>query len=95
MAIFMKTLVLTAAALVSTFASAADTASPAGVFDLQNWKLQIPGPKEVRQLTGYSCDYFSLNENREMVFKLDAAEKGTTPNTDTSVPNCAIFRNGA
>ena len=60
---------------------AADTAPPAGAFDLRQWKLQIPGPIEIKQLAGYSSGYFFLNKSREMVFKLDAAEKGTTPNT--------------
>jgi len=60
---------------------AADTAPPAGAFDLRQWKLQIPGPLEIKQLAGYSSGYFFLNKGREMVFKLDAAEKGATPNT--------------
>jgi hypothetical protein len=77
----MKPLLLVAAVLVSVLAHAADTAPPASVFDLQHWKLQIPGPLEVKQLAGYSSGYFYLNKNREMVFKLDAAEKGPTPNT--------------
>ena len=57
----------------------ADTA-PARAFDLQNWKLQIPGPKEIKKLQGYSSDYFHMNAAKEMCFCLDAAEKGTTPN---------------
>ena len=80
----MKPLPLILAALVFTFAgiaSAADTAPPAGAFDLRQWKLQIPGPLEIKQLAGYSSPYFFLNKNREMVFHLDAAEKGPTPNT--------------
>lgn len=54
---------------------------PADVFNLSGWKLQIPGPKEVKKLKGYSSGYFRLNERNEMCFILDAAEKGTTPNT--------------
>lgn len=54
---------------------------PADVFDLSRWKLQIPGPKEVKNLKGYASEYFRLNEKREMCFVLDASEKGTTPNT--------------
>jgi hypothetical protein len=60
-------------------AFSADSA-PARVFDLQDWKLQIPGPKEIKKLQGYSSDYFHLNAAKEMCFCLDAAEKGTTPN---------------
>jgi hypothetical protein len=59
---------------------AADGA-PAGVFDLKGWKLQIPGPKEVKVLQGYSSDYFRLTDKQEMAFHVDAAEKGATPNT--------------
>lgn len=55
---------------------------PAQLFDLHQWKLQIPGPKEIKDLKNYSSDYFHLDEEKEMVFDLDAAEKGTTPNTN-------------
>ena len=61
-------------------ARAAEGTPPAAAFDLRQWKLQIPGPLEFKQLAGYSSGYFFLNKNREMVFKLDAAEKGTTTN---------------
>jgi hypothetical protein len=79
----MKSLTFVAALVAMLIGSsrAADTAPPAGAFDLQEWKLQIPGPLEVKQLAGYSSGYFHLNKNREMVFTLDAAEKGPTPNT--------------
>ena len=80
----MKKFPLPLAALVIAFcniAPAADTAPPAGAFDLRTWKLQIPGPLEIKQLAGYSSPYFFLNKAREMVFHLDAAEQGTTPNT--------------
>lgn len=60
--------------------TAADTA-PSAVFDLHAWKLQIPGPKEIKKLQGYASPYFFLTPEREMTFHLDAAEKGTTPNT--------------
>jgi len=53
--------------------------APSDVFDLANWKLQIPGPKEVKKLTGYSSGYFFLNADKEMVFHLDASEQGPTP----------------
>lgn len=56
---------------------AADTA-PAAVFELRNWKLQIPGPIEVKQLPGYASGYFHLNADKDMCFCLDASEKGTT-----------------
>ena len=58
---------------------AADIA-PAAVFELRNWKLQIPGPIEVKKLPGYSSGYFHLNADKEMCFCLDASEKGTTVN---------------
>ena len=79
----MKPLPLIAAVIfpmLAVAALAADGTPPAGAFDLRQWKLQIPGPLEIRQLAGYSSGYFFLNKNREMVFKLDAAEKGTTTN---------------
>ncbi|MEO6785550.1 MAG: polysaccharide lyase family 7 protein [Chthoniobacteraceae bacterium] len=66
--------------LGACLAPAAEKAAPAGVFDLRNWKLQIPGPAEVKVLGGYSADYFCLNAAREMCFHLDAAEKGATAN---------------
>ncbi len=71
---------LVVVSLFCAVARAAENAPPAGAFDLRQWKLQIPGPLEIKQLAGYSSDYFFLNKNREMVFKLDAAEKGTTTN---------------
>jgi len=75
---------LIASLLVAGFACpalAGTPAPPAAVFDLHGWKLQIPGPKEIKALANYSSDYFYLDENRDMCFKLDAAEHGTTPNT--------------
>ena len=56
-----------------------DEAAPAAVFDLHDWKLQIPGPKDVKNLRDYSSKYFHLNAAKELCFELDAAEKGTTP----------------
>jgi len=64
---------------VSAFSG--DTLPPGQAFDLHAWKLQVPGPLEVKDLRNYSSGYFFLNDNKEMVFSLDAAEKGTTPNT--------------
>ena len=54
---------------------------PSAKFNLRDWKLQIPGPKDITDLESYSSKYFCLNENKEMVFQLDASEKGTTKNT--------------
>ena len=68
-------------AFIASSAVCADTGVPAQAFDLQAWKLQVPGPLEVKDLRSYSSGYFFLNESKEMVFSLDAAEKGTTPNT--------------
>ena len=62
-------------------APGADTAPPSQAFDLHAWKLQVPGPIEVKDLRNYSSGYFFLNGSREMCFSLDAAEQGTTPNT--------------
>ena len=79
----MKTISLVLAALCFFHggdAGAADGGAPAGAFDLRKWKLQIPGPKEIKLLQNYSSDYFHLNAKREMCFQLDAAEKGTTEN---------------
>ncbi len=62
-------------ALLSVPAWAADPG-----IDLNGWKLQIPGPAEVKDLQGYSSQYFAWNEAGELGFHLDAAEKGTTKN---------------
>jgi hypothetical protein len=59
---------------------AADDA-PSAFFDLDQWKLQIPGPKEIKDLKDYSSEYFYLNAAKEMCFHLDAAEKGMTAHT--------------
>ena len=45
-------------------------ATPSTVFDLQQWKLQIPGPKEIKDLKNYSSEYFYLNKAKEMCFHL-------------------------
>ena len=62
-------------------ASCADVAAPGQAFDLHEWKLQVPGPLEIKDLRNYSSGYFFLNGSKEMVFVLDAAEKGATANT--------------
>ena len=54
--------------------------APSTAFDLSEWKITLPGPKEIKDLEGYSSDYFYLNAEKEMCFQLDASEKGTTPN---------------
>jgi hypothetical protein len=59
----------------------AEATPPAQVFDLHAWKLQVPGPLEIKNLRSYSSGYFFTTPEREMCFSLDAAEKGTTPNT--------------
>lgn len=56
--------------------------APSTAFDLREWKLDIPGPKEIKNLAGYSSGYFRLNAEKEMCFHLDASEKGATPNAD-------------
>ena len=62
--------------------STTNALAPAAVFDLQQWKLDVPGPLEIRELAGYSSPYFYLTSAREMCFHLDAADKGHTPNTE-------------
>jgi hypothetical protein len=52
-----------------------------GNIDLSVWKLQIPGPKEVKDLKTYSSEYFERTPEGWIVFHLDCAEKGHTPNT--------------
>ena len=53
--------------------------APSTAFDLREWKITLPGPKEIKNLEGYSSDYFFLNAKKEMCFHLDASEKGITP----------------
>src|SRR5580700_5642377 len=80
----MRSPIFLTAALLSLFCAArvlAADPAPSTVFDLHEWKLQVPGPKEIKDLRNYSSDYFHLAANKEMCFHLDAAEKGTTPNT--------------
>ena len=66
------------ALLIAAPSKAAD-AAPSSAFELRGWKLQIPGPKDVKLLEGYSSDYFYLNDRQEMCFRLNAADKGVTP----------------
>jgi hypothetical protein len=77
----MKAFILFTAALAllcTPQIRAADIA-PSTVFDLKTWKLQIPGPQDIRNLQDYSSGYFKLNSDKEMWFHLNAAEKGVTP----------------
>lgn len=79
----MKTISLALAVLClfrTGDATAVEGGAPAGAFDLRKWKLQIPGPVEIKVLQNYSSDYFHLTAAREMCFQLDAGEKGTTTN---------------
>ncbi|HEY5315688.1 MAG TPA: polysaccharide lyase family 7 protein [Pirellulales bacterium] len=78
----MKTTILFAIALALTCALVVDAvaAAPSTAFDLHDWKLQIPGPRDIKALENYSSEYFNLNAAGEMCFDLNAAEKGTTPN---------------
>ena len=57
--------------------------APSTKFDLKNWKLQIPGPLEIKDLENYGSPYFYLTPENFMHFHLDASEKGTTPNAST------------
>ncbi len=70
---------LVLAASLSSAARAARAGAPSSVFDLREWKITLPGPKEIKDLEGYSSAYFFLNAEKEMCFHLDASEKGTTP----------------
>ena len=49
--------------------------------DLQGWKLQIPGPQEVKNLEGYDSRYFGTGKDGDLHFRLDAAEPGATANS--------------
>jgi len=50
-------------------------------FDLNNWKLQIPGPEDIIPINDYTSKYFNYGENGEMIFLVDSSEKGTTNNS--------------
>ena len=58
---------------------------PADLFDLGHWKLQLPGPRDVQPrelLAGFTDGHFYLDgASKELVFSLDAAEKGSTSNS--------------
>lgn len=63
-----------------SLSSMQDYIPPSAKFNLTNWKLQIPGPVEIKDLKGYASPYFYLTPEGFMHFHLDASEKGTTPN---------------
>jgi hypothetical protein len=71
-------LLAAAFALLCASQTAARAATPSQAFDLHAWKLQIPGPLEVKALRNYSSAYFDLSPEKEMCFHLDASEKGAT-----------------
>jgi hypothetical protein len=77
----MKLPVLSTIALALVCAAQAygADAAPSAAFDLHDWKLQIPGPQDIKILKDYSSEYFNLNADKEMCFHLNAAEQGTTP----------------
>ena len=53
---------------------------PSKYYDLTNWKLQIPGPKEIKHLNEYNSNYFHLDADTSICFELDASESGPTKN---------------
>ena len=57
-----------------------DHKAPSTRFALDTWKLQLPGPVEIKELKDYVSPYFYLTSEGFMHFHLDASEKGTTPN---------------
>lgn len=73
--------------------------APSTKFNLTAWKLQIPGPVEIKDLKDYACPYFYLTPEGFMHFHLEASEKGTTPNAThvrdelRNLPNWKIIEN--
>ena len=73
--------------------------APSTKFNLTAWKLQIPGPVEIKDLKGYASPYFYLTQEGFMHLHLDATEKGTTPNAThvrdelRNLPNWKILTN--
>lgn len=55
---------------------------PATKFDLSRWKLQIPAPQQITNLSGYASKYFYLNSLNQMCFWVDCSETGHTRNSD-------------
>jgi hypothetical protein len=58
--------------------------APGTHFNLEGWKLQIPGPKEVTipDLDMYASEYFFLNSAKQMCFWIDCADTRHTPNSE-------------
>lgn len=56
--------------------------APSTRFNLQDWKLQIPGPREVSDLQGYASKYFYLNSAQQLCFWVDSAGTGHTANSE-------------
>lgn len=77
---FSRSIFAALAAFILVCAAVASALPPSSAFDLRDWKLTLPGPKEIKNLDGYSSEYFYLNDEKAMCFHLDASEKGTTPN---------------
>ena len=69
--------------IIFSFSAKQDYLAPSTKFTLDTWKLQIPGPLEIKDLKNYASSHFYLTKEGFMHFHLDAAEKGTTPNTTT------------
>ena len=60
-----------------------DTIPPARLFMLTDWKLQLPGPEEIKQIPeNYFSHYFYGTVDSVVCFQLDAAEKGHTANSE-------------
>jgi hypothetical protein len=68
----------------------ADTIPPSHFFALTGWKLQIPGPAEIKSLAGYSSHYFYLAADTSVCFSLDASEKVIRPIRNMCVLNYGI-----
>jgi Alginate lyase len=65
-----------------------DAAPPSSRFDLGGWKLQVPGPKEIKDLTGFVGEGFGLDAAGNLAFALDASAGGTTKNS--KYPRCEL-----
>ena len=57
------------------------TEVPSKYFDFKGWKLQIPGPLDVKELNNYTNSHFFLASDTTLCFNLNAAEQGHTENT--------------
>ncbi len=55
--------------------------APSLRFDLKDFKLQIPGPVDIKELNNYASQYFYLTTDSLMCFSLDASEQGHTANS--------------